>query len=115
MLADMYGNISRIYVSTMVGIAMCFGVGLGQLLAGVVGDIMDDWRLPFLLVSLPAILLGLLMLFTIREPARGGQERAFTQKSRDTDSIVQYSERIDLSKVRWFGTKMTALFDVFFS
>lgn len=98
MLADIYSENSRIYVSSLVGIAMSFGIGGGQLLAGVIGDTLGDWRLPFLLVSIPAMLLGLLMMCTVREPKRGREERAF-RENQAVDVEMEYSERIDCAKL----------------
>ena len=98
MLADIYAETSRIYVSTLVGVAMSFGIGGGQLLAGVIGDTLGDWRLPFLLVSIPAMLLGGLVMCTVGEPKRGKEERAF-RESQSGDVEMEYSERIDCSKL----------------
>lgn len=97
-MADIYSESSRIYVSTLIGISMSFGVGFGQLLAGVVADSLDDWRLPFLLVSVPAMMLGLLILLTVQEPRRGEKERAFMEQT----SVMSpaYSERIDSTKLK---------------
>lgn len=72
-LADYYPEDSRIFVSTLVGISMSTGIAGGQLLAGIIGPI-SSWRLPFLLVSIPALLLGILILLTASEPKRGSQE-----------------------------------------
>ena len=51
----------------MVGIAMSLGIAVGQFIAGVIGDVLDDWRLPFLLVAAPAMFLGILIMTTITE------------------------------------------------
>lgn len=98
LMADIYSESSRIYVSTLIGIAMSFGVGFGQLLAGVIADELDDWRLPFLLVSVPAMLLGLLFLLTVQEPRRGEKERAFMEQT--SVDRPEYSERIDFAKLK---------------
>ena len=54
---------------------MGFGIAFGQMLAGFVGPA-HGWRLPFVIVSIPAFICALLMLTTLTEPARGGQEAA---------------------------------------
>ena len=75
MLGDMYPGSERVYVSSLVGIAMGAGIAGGQLLAGLVGPTLG-WRVPFLMVAIPAILCALLVLFTVKEPRRGNQESA---------------------------------------
>ncbi len=84
LLGDLFPESSRVYVSTLIGIAMSSGIAGGQLLAGVVGP-PCGWRLPFLLVSIPAIICGNLVVLTVKEPLRGSQEqavRAMKQESR---------------------------------
>lgn len=75
LLGDYYSEESRIYVSTWVGIAVSAGIASGQLLSGVVGSAVG-WRLPFLLVAIPANILGVLIMITGVEPRRGSQERS---------------------------------------
>lgn len=77
-LGDHYAGSSRIYVSTLVGIASSAGVSGGQLLAGMVGPVLG-WRAPFLMIGSPAILLAFVVLFTVDEPKRGDQEDAMHQ------------------------------------
>lgn len=74
-LGDHYSGSSRIYVSTLVGIASSAGVSIGQLLAGTIGPLYG-WRTPFVIVASPAILLAILVFFTVEEPKRGNQEDA---------------------------------------
>ena len=45
------------------------------MLAGFVGPAMG-WRTPFIMVSIPAFLCAFLMVTTLKEPARGSQEKA---------------------------------------
>ena len=52
---------------------MGFGIAFGQMLAGFVGPVYG-WRLPFVIVSIPAFFCAALMMFTLKEPPRGGQE-----------------------------------------
>lgn len=75
LLGDLYPGDSRIYVSTMVGVALGSGIAAGQLLAGIVGPDLG-WRVPFIMVAVPAIICALLVFFTVREPKRGDQEHA---------------------------------------
>ena len=55
------------YVATPVGAALGFGLG------GVLGEL-AGWRVAFLVLGLPGVLLGLLVLRT-QDPPRGGTDR----------------------------------------
>jgi predicted MFS family arabinose efflux permease len=44
---------------------------LPQLLAGLVGPA-TNWRVPFVIMAAPSLLLALLLIFTVQEPPRGG-------------------------------------------
>lgn len=43
-----------------------------QMLAGLLGPA-TNWRLPFLVMAAPTLLLALLLLLTVEEPPRGGE------------------------------------------
>jgi MFS family permease len=92
LLADYYPEELRVYVSTIVGVSLSFGIAAGQMLSGVVGPTLG-WRAPFLIVAVPAILLGLLIGFTGKEPKRGSQERSVRIVSR----VVIHSQDITTS------------------
>lgn len=74
MLGDLYPGESRIYVSTLVGVALSAGIAGGQLLAGLVGPSLG-WRAPFLIVAIPALICAFLVFFTVDDPVRGDQEQ----------------------------------------
>jgi MFS family permease len=96
-LGDHYSGSSRIYVSTLVGIASSAGVSVGQFLSGMIGPILG-WRAPFLIISAPAILLAMLVFFTVDEPKRGHQEEAMKKlrsannnvSNREQETILRY-------------------------
>lgn len=53
------------------------GVTLGSMLANMIGGPVTDWfgwRAAFIILGLPGVLVGLLMIFTIKEPPRGYSE-----------------------------------------
>lgn len=79
-LGDMYEAKDRSAVMAAVGIGTGCGIALGQGIAGYLGP-RYGWRLPFLIVSIPAIVCALLVLFTVRDPERGGNEEAYLQMS----------------------------------
>jgi MFS family permease len=55
------------------------GTGGGLMVGGLLGELLG-WRLTFMALGLPGILLGVILFFTVREPKRGtfdtGVERA---------------------------------------
>lgn len=68
-----------------------------------------NWRLPFVLVSIPALLVALLMLFTVDEPPRGGFEEALRevyvakapgQQQPSSPTALAYKETITWAKVK---------------
>jgi MFS family permease len=88
-LGDLYSGDARIFISTAIGVAMSIGIALGQLLSGLIGHVYG-WRLPFLCISIPSILLTLLILATGQEPSRGQEEkRVETIKSSSVGNIQQ--------------------------
>ena len=75
LLADLYTTDLRIKAVMIVTVASNGGIAFGQLLAGLIGP-KDGWRLPFLIIAIPAIILGILVLLTVKDPARGASEQA---------------------------------------
>lgn len=75
LLADLYSEEQRIFVSMMIGVAMGSGMAAGQLIAGLVGPALG-WRVPFLIVSIPALLCGIAVGVYLEEPHRGSMEHA---------------------------------------
>lgn len=74
-LGDLYPAEQRHMVSSLVGIGAGIGIAFGQGVAGFLGPTFG-WRLPFLVVSIPALICAILVLSTVDEPERGGMELA---------------------------------------
>ena len=74
-LGDLYSAEQRHMISSLVGIGTGIGIALGQGIAGFLGPSLG-WRLPFLVVSVPALICAAAVLMTVAEPERGGMERA---------------------------------------
>ena len=70
-----------------MGLACGAGATIGQLLAGFIGP-QYGWRLPFLLISLPAMLCVVVVFMTTTEPVRKSveQEKAAKDKESIADS-----------------------------
>lgn len=72
-LGDWFKPEERGKVMATVGIGTGLGIALGQGISGFVGPIYG-WRAPFLVVSIPALFIAVLVTFTVIDPPRGGSE-----------------------------------------
>jgi len=80
LLGDLFPPQDRNLVHSVVGMGTGCGIAFGQGLAGWIGSVYG-WRLPFLIVSIPAIFLAILVWITVEEPLRGGMDTVVTLKS----------------------------------
>lgn len=74
-LGDLFAADDRHVVSAVVSFGTGAGISVGQAIAGYLGPTFG-WRLPFLVVSIPALICALLVLLTVDDPERGGMEWA---------------------------------------
>jgi MFS family permease len=72
-VADIFPASRRNVAASFVTVATSAGVVVGNLIAGYVGAT-RGWRTPFIVVSVPCLLIALLMPLVAREPARGHAE-----------------------------------------
>lgn len=73
LLSDLFAKKER---ATALGV-FSFGVPLGTLLAYLGGGLLVEnlgWRMTFVVVGAPGVVLALIVLFTIREPERGATD-----------------------------------------
>jgi MFS transporter, Spinster family, sphingosine-1-phosphate transporter len=70
MLADFYPEDQRNRVMTIFNVAIPVGAALGILGGGMIGQLYG-WRHAFVLSAIPGALFALLIVFFIKEPARG--------------------------------------------
>lgn len=65
-------------ISAGAGLSLIIGGALMGLIGGRILDVfgvkLSDWQFIFMLVGLPGVLIGMLVLFTVREPVRRGRE-----------------------------------------
>jgi len=78
-LGDLFSSNERHAVTAIVGVGTGTGISLGQGLAGFLGPTFG-WRLPFLVVSVPALVCALLVLLTVRDPERGSMEKVVMER-----------------------------------
>ncbi len=74
LIGDMFDEVNRAKVAALMGAAISVGNILGMVVGGFVGPTFG-WRLPFVLVSLPNVVLAIVALFVLQEPARGAFEK----------------------------------------
>lgn len=69
LLGDLFPATRRAAMASVVQIAMGFGIGGGQLISGILGPA-TNWRVPFVLVAAPSLVLALVMVLVTKEPPR---------------------------------------------
>ncbi len=74
LVGDMFDEVNRGKVVAILASAMSIGSILGMIVGGFVGPAFG-WRIPFILVSLPNVVLALIALFVLKEPKRGAFEK----------------------------------------
>ncbi len=79
LLADYFPPQQRVRVYAMLGAAIPVGVFVGYLVGGTVSQVWG-WRTAMLVVGVPGILLGLLVMLTVREPQRGVLDGQMTEQ-----------------------------------
>lgn len=77
-LSDWFRPEERSSVMATVGVGTGVGIAFGQGISGFVGPLYG-WRAPFLIVSIPALVVALLVIFTVVDPVRGGSETMFVR------------------------------------
>jgi len=99
LLGDLYPAGRRARATATVGLTMGMGIALGQLLAGTLGPT-HGWRLPFLIVGAPNVLLALVFLAVVAEPARGAQEAAFAEGGEHSHGVGRWSDYKEVFRTR---------------
>ena len=70
-IADYFPKERRAFALTLFALGSPLGAWLGSNVAGRIVDHFHSWRAAFLVLGAPGVLLGILILLTIREPRRG--------------------------------------------
>ncbi|MEJ5228730.1 MAG: MFS transporter [Pseudothermotoga sp.] len=74
LVGDMFDEVSRGKVVAILASAMSVGSILGMIVGGFLGPTFG-WRVPFILVSLPNVVLAVIAFFVLKEPKRGAFEK----------------------------------------
>mmetsp|Transcript_23137 Transcript_23137/g.51028 ORF Transcript_23137/g.51028 Transcript_23137/m.51028 type:complete len:511 (-) Transcript_23137:86-1618(-) len=93
LVGDWFPPEKRTVGSAMVTASCGAGVFGGQLIATIVGA--GDWRWPFVVISVPMLLLGAMLFLTTEDPQRGGAEQSIQSLRQHTgmDYFPQMSTR----------------------
>ena len=75
LISDYYPEDQRNRVLTMFYTAIPVGAAIGYLIGEVIGS-KYGWRMPFYVSAVPGMIIGVLMLFFLKEPKRGASEAA---------------------------------------
>jgi predicted MFS family arabinose efflux permease len=75
MISDLFPARSRATALAVYSLGIPVGTMLGNLAGGHINDLLD-WRVAFIVVGLPGVLLAVVVRFTLREPSRGHAEGA---------------------------------------
>jgi len=93
LLGDLFGAHERHFASALVGMGTGGGIAIGQ---GIAGLFALNWRIPFVIVSLPALILATLIYFGccgLQDPCRGAMEQAaLVAQEEDCDQDEQFNQ-----------------------
>lgn len=70
-IADTFPRARRPLALTVYALGLPLGAWMGSSLAGQIVDHFHNWRAAFIALGVPGVVFGLLVLITVREPARG--------------------------------------------
>ncbi|WP_210409348.1 MFS transporter [Leptospira fletcheri] len=90
-LGDYFTDKSRSTASGYLSLAMGLGVGVGQLVGGILGesDPENGWRLSFVYMATPSFLFMAVYALFCEVPRRGGSEKEFMQTDNSSESDVR--------------------------
>jgi len=105
LLGDLFSAKHRVTAVAYMGLAMGLGIAIGQLFAGFAGPKMG-WRVPFVAVAIPNLVLSVLFMLLTKEPARGSGE---TELQSAMESGAEYDEKIKLGDLKQIFSRPTNL------
>lgn len=114
LLSDLFPPRERPFVTTCVVISQGAGSALGQAIAGGIPGILPsnlDWRMPFVLVSVPALIVAAITAYTTEDPARGAAEPAL-RRTQELEGFT-YDEHLSWRKLRTLCGTPTNLLIIF--
>ena len=82
LISDMYPEEERATALSTYALGIPIGAAIGTLLGGWIGEYFG-WRMAFMVVGLPGIIVAIVVFFTVREPPRGHSEPDHVQVKKD--------------------------------
>ncbi|MBL9040827.1 MAG: MFS transporter [Myxococcales bacterium] len=92
LIGDYYPPHKRASAAATLGLSQGLGIGIGQLLSGMLGPQLG-WRMPFYVIAIPGLLLSVTFALWAREPKRGQHEEGLREL---LASGQDYRERFQL-------------------
>lgn len=92
LLGDLFAGPDRHAAASSVGIGMGIGIAVGQGVAGFLGPTFG-WRLPFLVVGVPAWIAAMLLAVCVSDPERGGMEPEHVTQEEENDHQQQQQHK----------------------
>lgn len=99
LVGDMFGHKERGKVVSILGLASTVGGIVGMLVAGYSAGIFG-WRIPFILVSAPNLIIIPLIINYLEEPKRGSHEEGFVESGAEYVANVKLSDYAQLVRVK---------------
>jgi len=99
LVGDMFGHKERGKIVSILGLATTVGGIVGMLVAGYTAGIFG-WRIPFILVSAPNLIIIPVIMNLLEEPKRGGSEEGFAEKGTEYKYHVKLSDYANLVKIK---------------
>jgi MFS family permease len=105
-VGDYFSHKSRVTATAYISLAMGLGVGIGQLIGGILGqsDPLNGWRTSFIVMSVPSFFFALVYFLFCSEPKRGGMEEEF----QDID-VDELNNRLSLQDIKMILKSKTNL------
>ncbi len=82
LISDMYPEEERATALSTYALGIPIGAAIGTLVGGWIGEYFG-WRMAFMVVGLPGIIVAIVVFFTVREPPRGHSEPDHVQVQKD--------------------------------
>ena len=82
LISDMYPEEERGTALSTYALGIPIGAAIGTLVGGWIGEYFG-WRMAFLVVGLPGIIVAIVVFFTVREPPRGHSEPDHVEVQKD--------------------------------
>jgi predicted MFS family arabinose efflux permease len=88
LISDMYPEEERGTALSTYALGIPIGAAIGTLVGGWIGEYFG-WRMAFLVVGLPGIIVAIVVFFTVREPPRGHSEPDHVQVQKDLVPLAE--------------------------